>query len=211
MLQRWTPNMWIFRLIEVTTAQWRATADADGTPIGDRAHSGHSWWPTGGHRWTLEATVDGSMLKADMFPNIRTLLGCLLNVNKVYTWRWTLQASINLDTLYEFHQLVDNPPKADTHSLVDQLWRTLSSQLRTLWSIGTLAPERDSGTPGGHWDTKKSLRAFQFRSGNLTKGWDLILLQIGASLCRRVHEKKSFFTYWSSLTFIWFFSFVVIK
>ena len=55
MLPRWTPNMWIFRLIEVTMAQWRATADADGTPIGDRAHSGHSRWPTGGHsmrRWT---------------------------------------------------------------------------------------------------------------------------------------------------------------
>ena len=190
MLLRWTPNMWIFRLIEVTTAQWRATADADGTPIGDRAHSGHSRWPTGGHRWTLDAKRrwTGQCEKQICSP----ILGLCWGASWMST-KCRRDGGHNLDTLYEFHQLVDNPPKADTHSLVDQLWRTLSSQLRTLWSIGTLAPERDSGTPGGHWDTKKSLRAFQFSSGNLTKGWDLILLQIGTSLCRRVHEKKKLF------------------
>ena len=189
MLQRWTPNMWIFRLIEVTTAQWRATADADGTPIGDRAHSGHSRWPTGGHsmrRWT------GQSEKQICSPILGLCLGASWMSTKSIrdggqykqALTWTLYMnSTNWWTI---------PPKRTLihWCLVDQLWRTLSSQLRTFWSIGTLAPESDSGTPGGHWDTKMSLRAFQFSSGNLTKGWDLILLQIGTSLCRRVHEKK---------------------
>ena len=43
-VKQWPPNMWIFRLIEVTTLQWWATADDGGTPIGDRSTV------DGGHR-----------------------------------------------------------------------------------------------------------------------------------------------------------------
>ena len=66
-VKQWTPNMWIFRLIEVTTPQWRATADAGGTP----------WTPiaaTGGHRWTQigDRSLDTSMGPADTLESMGT-------------------------------------------------------------------------------------------------------------------------------------------
>ena len=66
-VKQWTPNMWIFRLIEVTTPQWRATADAGGTP----------WTPiaaTGGHRWTQigDRSLDTSMGPADTLKSMGT-------------------------------------------------------------------------------------------------------------------------------------------
>ena len=144
MLQRWTPNMWIFRLIEVTTAQWRATADADGTPIGDRAHSGHSRWPTGGHSWRLWT---GQCEKQICSPILGLCLGA--------SWMSTKSSHVTVDTISK-HQPGHSiwiPPTGGQSPQSGHSFTGGPAVADTLKSITNTLVNRDTCTREGQWDT----------------------------------------------------------